>query len=196
MVILTGLGNPGYEYESTRHNVGFRIVDRLSELLNIRLNPGKGEYLFGAGSFKTVEVGLLKPLTFMNNSGEAVLDIRNRYDIPLERFLILCDDFQLPLGQLRLRPSGSDGGHNGLASVIYHLKSNSFPRLRCGIASEHMPADKALMARFVLDRFERSESQAVSAMIDQAAEAARSFVVDGIDATMNRYNQKQERPED
>ena len=190
MIILTGLGNPGYEYDSTRHNIGFRILDRLSEDLRIRLRPGKGDYLFGVGSFTAVEVGLLKPLTFMNNSGEAVLDIRNRYDIPLERFLILCDDFQLPLGQLRLRPDGSDGGHNGLSSVIYHLKSNSFPRLRCGIASEHMPSDKTTMARFVLDPFDRNEQTVVSSMIDRAVEASLCVLSDGLESAMNRYNRK------
>ena len=190
MVMFTGLGNPGREYESTRHNIGFRILDALSEDLKIPLNPGKGDYEYGVGSFKTIEVGLLKPLTYMNNSGEAVLDIRDRYDIPLERFLILCDDFQLPLGHLRLRPFGSDGGHNGLASVIYHLKSNSFPRLRCGIASEHMPADKALMARFVLEPFDRSEEAAVSTMIERAAEAALMVASDGLERTMNFFNRK------
>lgn len=190
MVLLTGLGNPGNEYDATRHNVGFTVIDRLSELLKIRLKPGTGEYYFGVGSFKTIEVGLLKPLTYMNNSGEAVLDIRNRYDIPLERFLILCDDFQLPLGQLRIRPGGSDGGHNGLASIIYHLKSNSFPRLRCGIASEHMPTDKTLMARFVLDPFDRGELPAVSRMLERAVEASLSVVTHGLSEAMNRYNTK------
>ncbi|MEX2117248.1 MAG: aminoacyl-tRNA hydrolase [Bacteroidota bacterium] len=194
MVCLVGLGNPGSEYERTRHNIGFDIVERIAVQLRTPFKPGKGEYSLAVGSFKNEEIGLVKPLTYMNNSGEAVLDIRNRYDIPLERFLILCDDFQLPLGRLRLRSDGSDGGHNGLYSIIYHLKSNSFPRLRCGIASERMPADKTQMATYVLSPFSPAERPLVDDMIARAAEASLAFAVDGLAKTMNRYNTKPPSP--
>lgn len=189
MYCLVGLGNPGQEYQHTRHNIGFDILDVIANRLKIPFKPGKGEFEIGFGSFKNSEIALLKPLAYMNNSGEALLDFRDRYDIPFERFLVLCDDFQLPLGQIRLRPEGSDGGHNGLYSIIYHLKSNSFPRLRCGIASEHIPGDRKFMARFVLERFDPKERPAVRSMILRASEASLSFVTEGLEATMNLFNQ-------
>ncbi|HLA68308.1 MAG TPA: aminoacyl-tRNA hydrolase [Bacteroidota bacterium] len=189
MHCIVGLGNPGQEYQHTRHNIGFDILDGIAERLKIPFKPGKGEYEIGFGSFKNCEMVLLKPLTYMNNSGEAILDIGDRYDIPLERFLVLCDDFQLPLGRLRLRPEGSDGGHNGLYSIIYHLKSTSFPRLRCGIASEHLPVDRRLMTRYVLEPFDPEERPAVRSMILRASEASLSFVTEGIQKTMDSFNQ-------
>jgi len=190
MHLLVGLGNPGRRYEGTRHNLGFEVVNRLASKLALPLKAGKGDYEIGFGSFSTYEIGLAVPLTYMNNSGEAVLDIRNRYDIPLDRFLIICDDFQLPLGQLRLRPDGSDGGHNGLYSIIYHLKSTSFPRLRCGIASDLLPSEKLLMTEYVLDPFTASETPLVDDMLTRATEASLSFVADGLAKAMNLYNQK------
>ncbi|MBI2619799.1 MAG: aminoacyl-tRNA hydrolase [Ignavibacteriales bacterium] len=190
MHLLVGLGNPGRGYRGTRHNIGFDVIDRLADKLSIPLRAGKGEYLIGSGSVTTYEIGLVQPLTFMNNSGEAVLDIRDRFDIPLDRFLIICDDFQLPLGHLRLRPEGSDGGHNGLYSIIYHLKSTSFPRLRCGIASDLLPPDKSLASGFVLDSFTAAEAPLVDDMLTRAVDASLSFIVDGLEKTMNRYNQK------
>lgn len=188
MVGLVGLGNPGAEYEGTRHNIGYEILRRIAGELKADFRPGKGEYYQAVRSFKNEEIGLFLPLTYMNNSGEAVLDIRDRYDIPIERFLILCDDFQLPLGRLRLRPGGSDGGHNGLYSIIYHLKSNSFPRLRCGIASDETPSEKFRMADYVLAPFSPAERPMVDDMIERAAEASLSFAVDGLAKAMNRYN--------
>lgn len=190
MVMLVGLGNPGQEYEGTRHNIGFEIVDRISRETHISFKPGRGDYLIGFGSFEDCKIGLVKPLTFMNNSGDAVLDIRSRYDVPLERFLIICDDFQLPLGQLRIRPGGSDGGHNGLYSIIYHLKSDSFPRLRCGIGSQHAPGEKTLMARFVLEQFAPDEHPVVRSMVVEAASAALHVVAKGIQSAMNAFHKK------
>ncbi|GJQ20205.1 MAG: peptidyl-tRNA hydrolase [Bacteroidia bacterium] len=188
MVWCVGLGNPGSEYSGSRHNLGFEVVDRIARQIGVEFRSGKGEYRIARGSFKNRDIGLLKPLTYMNNSGEAVLDIQERYGVPLDELLILCDDFQLPLGRIRLRPGGGDGGHNGLSSVIYHLKSNSFPRLRCGIASPAMPADKALMAAFVLSPFTPEERPVVDEMIRRASEAALVFAVDGLETAMNRFN--------
>lgn len=190
MHLLVGLGNPGRRYANSRHNVGFEVIEKLAKTLTVPMRAGKGEYEIGFGSFSSHEIGLVRPLTFVNNSGEAVLDVRNRYDIPLDRFLIICDDFQLPLGLLRLRPDGSDGGHNGLVSIIYHLKSTSFPRLRCGIATELLPSDKSLMKEFVLDPFAPSETPLVEDMLTRAVDASLSFVADGLAKAMNTYNQK------
>ncbi len=189
MHVLVGLGNPGLEYQHTRHNLGFDVLDVLAHRLKIRFSRGGDEHAVAVGSFKNNEILLVKPLTYMNNSGEAILGIRDRFELPLERFLIICDDFQLPLGQLRIRTGGSDGGHNGLASIIYHLKSTTFPRLRCGIASQHLPTDRRDLARYVLEPFPSEEHAAVKAMILRASEASLSCVSEGIEHTMNFYNQ-------
>ncbi|HXG38716.1 MAG TPA: aminoacyl-tRNA hydrolase [Bacteroidota bacterium] len=188
MVFIIGLGNPGSPYDGTRHNVGFEVVDRLAETLNTQFKPGKGEYLEALTMVGGEKVGLVKPLTYMNNSGSAVVDIQERYEVPLDRLLVVCDDFWLPLGTLRLRPKGSDGGHNGLYSIIYHLQSESFPRLRCGIASESIPQNKERMAEFVLDRFTTTERPVVNRMVKRAAEACVSFIQHGIQKTMTLYN--------
>lgn len=188
MAFIIGLGNPGSAYDGTRHNVGFEVVDRLAESLHTQFKPGKGEYLVAFATVEGEEVGLAKPLTYMNNSGSAVVEIQERYEVPLDRLLVVCDDFWLPLGTLRLRPKGSDGGHNGLYSIIYHLQSESFPRLRCGIASESIPQNKKQMAEFVLDRFTATERPVVDRMVKRASEACISFVRYGIQKTMTLYN--------
>jgi len=188
MVFIIGLGNPGSPYEGTRHNVGFEVVDRLSEFFHVPLKPGRGEYLVASVTVEGERVGLAKPLTYMNNSGSAVVEILEQHEVPLDRLLVVCDDFWLPLGTLRLRPKGSDGGHNGLYSIIYHLQSESFPRLRCGIASESIPQNKKQMAEFVLDRFTTTERPLVDRMVKRAAEACISFVRHGIQKTMTLYN--------
>ncbi|MBI4428157.1 MAG: aminoacyl-tRNA hydrolase [Ignavibacteriales bacterium] len=194
MFFLVGLGNPGSEYFGTRHNFGFEVVDNIGLQLRLRWKEGKGDYLFAVGSLKGVEFCVAKPLTYMNNSGEAVADIVSRFAVPLGNLLIVCDDFQLPLGVLRMRPDGSDGGHNGLYSIIYQLQTDQFPRLRCGIGSPTMPADKELMSRFVLEQFEPAELAQAKEMANRAKDACLSFIEHGIDKTMNQFN-KSARPE-
>jgi len=135
MHLIVGLGNPGYEYSFTRHNVGFLVVDRLATLLHREFHTGSGNYWLAECSLKNSDVTLLKPTTFMNNSGFAVKEYCETYSIPYQNILVVSDDFQLPLGTIRIRPSGSDGGHNGIASIIYQLETDQFPRLRCGIGS-------------------------------------------------------------
>jgi len=141
MVCIIGLGNPEKRYEGTRHNLGFEVLDCLAERLRTPFKEGKGEYLLASGEVGDVSVGLVKPLTFMNESGVAVADVAERFEVPLDQLIVVCDDFQLPLGHLRVRQKGSDGGHNGLYSIIYHLQSDLFPRIRCGIASPSMPKE-------------------------------------------------------
>jgi PTH1 family peptidyl-tRNA hydrolase len=188
MFFIIGLGNPGSQYDGTRHNVGFEVVDTLAETLDVQFTGGHGEYLNAVAWVHGEQIGLAKPLTYMNNSGSAVVEIRERYDLPLGKLLIVCDDFWLPLGTLRLRPKGSDGGHNGLYSIIYHLRSESFPRLRCGIAPKSLPQKKAFGADFVLERFSTTERPVVDQMVKRASEACLSFVHHGIEKTMNLYN--------
>lgn len=189
MFFIVGLGNPGNDYIHTRHNLGFDVVDKVVDEWKLRWKEGKGEYVFAVGSLKDVEFGLAKPLTYMNNSGDAVADIVGRFEVPLAQLLVVCDDFQLPLGVLRLRPGGSDGGHNGLYSIIYQLQSDQFPRLRCGIGSLTMPTDKNLMADFVLEQFSKEELPRAKQMVERAREASLSFIEQGIDRTMNMFNQ-------
>lgn len=188
MYTIVGLGNPGSEYDGTRHNLGFSVIDVLCEKLGVHLALSKGEYLIGKGTYQGNHCFLVKPLTYMNNSGLAVHDITVRYGIPLEKLLVICDDFQLPLGMLRLRPKGSDGGHNGLYSIIYHLQSENFPRLRCGIASEKIPRKKTEMTQFVLSVIDKDEEPKVKDMIDRACDASLTFIAEGIKAAMNKFN--------
>jgi PTH1 family peptidyl-tRNA hydrolase len=190
MFFVIGLGNPERRYVGTRHNIGFEVVDRLAQELRIQFKPGRGEFLIAQGSFRDHPLALIKPLTFMNDSGVAVMEVREQFDARNEDLLVVCDDFQLPLGHLRLRHRGSDGGHNGLYSIIYHLESEEFPRLRCGIASASMPADKNQMAEFVLAPFTAEELPFVNELIPQAKDACLYALTEGVTKAMNVFNKK------
>lgn len=190
MYFIVGLGNPGSEYEGTRHNIGFKVVDALTERLGVKLFPGRGEYLISFTTYQGKKVGLVKPTTYMNNSGIAVLDIIERFKTAPENILVICDDFQLPLGTIRLRQRGSDGGHNGLYSIIYQIQAQNFPRLRCGIAGTSLPRNKTDRAHYVLSEFEPAEISIVNEMILKARGAALTFVSEGIASAMNKYNPK------
>ena len=176
----------------TRHNLGFMVVDSIAETLRGEFKPARGEFWSAYCSFKNLEIALIKPVTFMNNSGIAVADFIEQHEVNLENILVVCDDFQLPLGTLRLRPHGSDGGHRGLASVIYHLGSDQFPRLRCGIDSGQMPSEKSSHADFVLEPFPESEQERVVSLVKRARDAAVSFIENGIERTMTRFNSGEE----
>ncbi len=185
--MIIGLGNPGREYESTRHNVGFMVVDLIASKLRKTFSPGKGEYYYVGIRHAGEDVTLLKPTTFMNDSGVAVSDALDRFGVVLEDLLVVYDDFNIPLGKLRLRKGGSDGGHNGIYSIIYHLNDDSFPRLRCGIGTGEVVPGRD-MAGFVLSKFERDELADVDAMTEKAAEAVLTFVRSGIQTAMNKFN--------
>jgi PTH1 family peptidyl-tRNA hydrolase len=163
------------------------IIDKLSEELNIALRSGKGEFSIGDGHADGERVWLMKPTTYMNNSGIAVREIVQFHKFDLKDILIVCDDVALPVGTIRLRKSGSDGGQNGLKSVIFHLNSDQFPRLRIGIANERMA--KMDLADFVLSKFDKEEWEAFGASIGIASDAAKEFIRTGdIDRCMNKYN--------
>jgi PTH1 family peptidyl-tRNA hydrolase len=185
--IVVGLGNPGAEYDGTRHNVGFAVIDVLCTKLRAHLKPGKGEYWGGRGRIGEREILLAKPTTYMNNSGIAVEELLHATGSSVENLLIIADDFALPLGTLRVRARGSDGGHNGLASIIGQLGTMEFPRLRCGIGQQATPAGKE-KADFVLSPFTAEELKAVDAMIVQAANIVCECVTGGIIRAMNRSN--------
>jgi len=184
---VVGLGNPGAIYRETRHNVGFMVLEERCARWRCVLREGKGEYYRCSVRRDDRDVILLAPTAYMNNSGVAVKDAVEQFGISIEQCLVVADDFALPLGTLRLRRAGSDGGHNGLSSIVYQLGSDTFPRLRCGIGTPDMPAGEET-ATFVLSPFEKAEQESAAAMIRRAADAVESFVQTGIERTMNFYN--------
>ena len=179
MLLIVGLGNPGSEYDGTRHNIGFDILDASASRLGVRFRPGRGEYHEARGQIGDTPFLLVKPQTYMNNSGTAVREILEREGAAPEDVLVVSDDFHLRLGRLRLRLTGSSGGHNGLASVLQELASDRFPRLRCGIAGDTMPADKSELRDYVLRPFDRKESEAAVEMIGHAHRFLRLIITEG-----------------
>ncbi|MCX6133570.1 MAG: aminoacyl-tRNA hydrolase [Ignavibacteriales bacterium] len=196
MFFVIGLGNPEGRYSGTRHNIGFEVADRIARRLRCSFKEGRGEYLIARGEAGETPLAIVKPQTYMNQSGLAVMEIQEEFGVTPEQFLVVCDDFQIPLGQLRLRLRGSDGGHNGLSSIIYHLQSEEFPRLRCGIASSSMPKEKDLLAEFVLEQFTAVERPVIDTMVDDAAQACLLAVTEGMARSMNEFNKKQSSEQD
>jgi len=188
-IIVVGLGNPGTEYDGTRHNVGFKVIDELTRRFEVPVKAGRGEYLFASHRDAGKELILAKPLTYMNNSGTAVAELLERYGASLHQLTVIADDLALPLGTIRVRAKGSDGGHNGLRSVIYQLHSSEFARIRCGIRQGKMPP-KDQMTEFVLSSFEREEQAVVDAMTALAADAVVAFATRGIAQAMSTFNRR------
>ncbi|NLW56249.1 MAG: aminoacyl-tRNA hydrolase [Firmicutes bacterium] len=182
--LVVGLGNPGIKYSLTRHNAGFLVLDQLARKQQIKFTR-KGEKA-RTGQIKIGErlVLLVKPLTFMNLSGEAVKILLERYQLPLDRVIIISDDVALPFGYLRLKPKGSSGGHKGLASIIAQI-GQDFPRLRVGIGS---PPPEEVMSEYVLARFTPHEEKLLPLILDEAAQALTMWVEEGIEKAMSVYN--------
>ena len=189
MKLIIGLGNPGLKYEVTRHNIGFVITDFASEYLKIKLKPGKGQWIEGQGTINSEDVYLLKPMDYMNNSGTAVLDFiqKKKIDLNLNDILVILDDFQIPLGTIRIRKKGSDGGHNGLSDIIYHLNSVEFPRMRVGIGKNEL-IKKEEYIDFVLGNFQKEEIEVIKKLKPVFNNCIMSFINDGLVNTMNKYN--------
>jgi len=185
--MIVGLGNVGSEYDGTRHNVGFVVADAIASKFKKNFVPGRGEYYVSELRHAGEEIVLVKPTTFMNNSGIAVKAAAERYDVQIEDLLVVCDDFNIPLGSLRLRKGGSDGGHNGVYSIIYHLNDDGFPRMRCGIGTAEVVPGRD-MADFVLSKFDAEENPEVEKMTKEAVDAAFVFINEGIESAMNRFN--------
>ncbi len=184
--LVVGLGNPGKEYELTRHNVGFLALDRLAEKQGVRIDRAKWRGLYGECTLAGKRCLLIKPQTYMNNSGECLREFANFYQIPPEHILVLFDDISLDPGRLRIRRKGSDGGHNGLKSIIYQLRSDAFPRIKLGVGAKPHPDYN--LADWVLGKFPEKERPAVGEAVDRACEAAELIVADKIDEAMNRFN--------
>ena len=187
MRVIVGLGNPGREYRETRHNVGFLVVDEIARRHNLTLAMAPSQIPDAMIAKKFGEDMLLvaKPLTFMNNSGEAVAALARYYDVPIEDLLIVVDEVALPFGRLRARARGSAGGHNGLKSVIARLGTTEFARLRLGVGRGDARRD---LADHVLSKFEADETSVLGEFITRAADAAEMFAVEGIEKVMNTYN--------
>ncbi len=183
MKLIVGLGNPGPQYDNTRHNVGFGVVDELSKRWSVSLATEKFHGWFGVGRAGGDKVCLLKPTTFMNRSGRAVVAAGRFYKLELADLLIVADDFALPLGKLRIRKKGSAGSHNGLQDIIDRLGSNEWCRLRVGIGSP-----VGVPQVHVLGRFESDEQAVVRASTERAADAIQCWVKRGPNEAMNRYN--------
>ena len=188
MKLIVGLGNPGNTYALTRHNIGFIILDYLAEYLKCGFKAGKGEYYLARAKFKGKEFILLKPATFMNNSGIAVQEVLEMFpEIDLNDVLIVFDDFQLKLGTIRIRERGSDGGHNGLSSVIYHLNSMDIPRLRVGIG-QNIVMKKDEFVDYVLSNFTENEIETIKTLLPTFKDCILSFIKEPFKSVMNRYN--------
>ena len=186
MYIIAGLGNPGKQYENTKHNVGFLTIDVLAEKLGIRVSKIKHKALTGEGFISGEKVILVKPQTYMNSSGESIREILSFYKADPERLVVIYDDIDLPMGSLRIRKKGSAGTHNGMKSIIYQIVSEDFPRVRIGIGGER----KGDLADYVISGFRKEDRKTVEDSILRAADAVICTVEKGIDIAMGEYNTK------
>ena len=184
--LLVCLGNPGDQYENTRHNVGFMVADELGERHNIPIQRLKFRALTNTITVGDEKVLLMKPVTYMNLSGEAVHEAAAFYKIPPEHILVVSDEVSLAPGKLRVRRSGSAGGHNGLKNIIAHLGTDQFPRIRVGVGQKPHPDYD--MADWVLGKFQGEDKKAVEAAVKKAADAAECLIQEGVDKAMNKYN--------
>jgi PTH1 family peptidyl-tRNA hydrolase len=183
--LVVGLGNPGREYEKTRHNLGFMLVDVLAEQSGSHIKREECRSLVGRFGIENQTVELAKPQTYMNLSGEAVSCLLKREDRSIEKLIVISDDLALPFGTIRIRPKGTHGGHNGLRSIIGCLGTQDFIRLRIGIQPEHPVANTR---NFVLENFSKTESETVKKILEESADAIRSVISEGTEKAMARFN--------
>lgn len=184
--LIVGLGNPGKNYEFTRHNAGFLTLDHIASELDTEINNFKSNALVADVVINNHRCLLVKPQTFMNNSGTAVRDIAKFYKIPPEKIIVIFDDISLPCGKLRIRRKGTDGGHNGIKSIIYHLNSDQFPRIKIGVGAK--PNPEYDLADWVLSKFGKDDTEQLKSAITKATEVL-PFILDGeIDKAMNKAN--------
>ena len=188
MYLVVGLGNPGKEYESTRHNIGFKVIDRISKDLQIPVLKGQCNALIGQGTIDGHKIILAKPQTFMNLSGGSVLELMNWYKIEAHHLVLIYDDLDLDIGQLRIRPKGNSGGHKGVGSVIHRLGTTEFARVRIGIGKPDQLIEGEKGSDYVLSKIPKSEQEAIDKAILSAAEAVPLVINEGLEAAMNKYN--------
>lgn len=186
MYLVAGLGNPGSQYDMTRHNIGFEVIDYIAGEYNVKVKKLKFKGLYGEVNICGEKVLLLKPQTYMNLSGESIREFQAFFKIPVENVIIINDDIYLDSGKLRIRKSGSAGGHNGLKSIIYQLNSDQFPRIRIGVNSPIR--ERADLADFVLSRFAKEEIPVLEEVIIRAKKAVEEIISKNVDSAMNKYN--------
>ena len=184
--LIVGLGNPGKQYERTRHNCGFRAIDLLAQQLGCKIDRMKFQGLYGQTTYNGKKLFLLKPQTYMNLSGRSVLQLSAYYSIPPQRIIVLFDDISLEPGRLRIRADGSAGGHNGIKSIISELGSQEFPRVKIGVGAKAHPEQD--LADWVLSTFSASEEKALSAALPHAGDAALCIIDRGVPESANRFN--------
>ena len=185
MLLVVGLGNPGIRYTSTRHNVGFRLIDLLAKKAEIRLNDRRAKAVLGQGRIAGHEVVLAKPRTFMNNSGEGVEYLLARFGARPSELLVVYDEMALPTGRIRLRASGSHAGHNGIRSIISAVQTDGFPRLRIGVGQ---PSNSGESVPHVLGKFCKEEESLIAQAVQDAVSAVQCMLEESIDVAMNRFN--------
>lgn len=189
MKLVVGLGNPGYEYVLTPHNLGFMVIDHLADQCGVQVSRNEGAALTAKACIDGCELVLAKPQTFMNLSGVSVRRLLEGYDLSTSDLTVLVDEAALPFGTLRIRKRGSAGGHNGLKSIIGALGSDEFIRVRMGIQPDHPVSNLKV---HVLGRFSRGQLEAVAEMVDRAAEAVEVIVREGVESAMNQFNRRPE----
>ena len=187
MYVIVGLGNPGKKYENTKHNVGFWVIDKLADKMGIAVDKKSCSSFLGKGLYQGKKILLAKPQTYMNLSGEAVIQILNFYD-DLEELLIIHDDLDLGEGDIRFKSGGGLAGHNGLKSIAQHLHSNDFERLRIGIGRP----EQQKVVNYVLEPFGSEKKELIDKAVELAAAGVETWLKDGIQTAMNQYNQKKE----
>ncbi len=186
MKLICGLGNPGKKYAHTKHNVGFLLLDRYARENNFKIDTIKFKSLMAKVNIRGEQVIFLKPQTYMNLSGEAIRDVINYFKIDLEDVLIIYDDIDIEVGTIRIRKKGSAGTHNGMRNILYHLRSEDFPRMRIGISR-----DKKIDLKIdVLNNFSKEEALIINKVFDASVKAIDEFIVNGVDSTMNKFNGK------
>ena len=184
--LIVGLGNPGKEYERSRHNCGFRAVDILADKLGCKIDRAKFQGLYGQTTYKGKKLMLLKPMTYMNLSGRSVLQLSAYFSIPPQKIIVMFDDISLEPGRLRIRADGSAGGHNGIKSIIQELGSQAFPRVKIGVGAK--PHPEYDLADWVLSSFSALEEKALAVSLVNAADAALAIIDHGVPEAANRFN--------
>lgn len=183
MFLIVGLGNPGSQYEDTRHNIGFKVVDNIAKEYNIEINRQKFKGMCGEGFINGQKVILLKPTTYMNLSGESIREVVDFYKLSNEDILVIYDDISLDVGRLRIREKGSAGGHNGIKSIIAHLGTDIFPRIKVGVGQPNVD-----LVNYVLGKFTKEEMEVLSESIDASTKAAKEIISSDVKTAMNMYN--------
>ncbi|MDR1800848.1 MAG: aminoacyl-tRNA hydrolase [Lachnospiraceae bacterium] len=190
MFMIAGLGNPTLRFEGTRHNAGFEVIDKITKKYDIPMKSRQGKAIIGKGIIEGNKVLFVKPQTYMNLSGESIRTLTDYYGIdPVSELLVIVDDINLPLGNLRIRKSGSAGGHNGLKNIIFELDTEEFSRIRIGVGGKPEEYD---MVDYVLSHFSKEEKKAMQEAYENAADAAVMICTGKMEAAMNRYNTKQQ----